>query len=126
MAVTPFASLEDLGAYLGAEVPADSARMLVEAQRKIEAALVSALYSTDAAGENPTDATVIAALKIATCAQVKWWIDNGDEYDQAGQYTSFSIEGISATRLPGGAHLCDRAWEALHVAKLLPGTVFST
>jgi hypothetical protein len=102
--------------------------MLVEAQRMIEAALVSAVYTVDAAGENPTDTAVVAALKIATCAQVKWWIDNGDEYDQASQYSSFSIEGISVTRGAGvgGPRLCERAWNALHVAKLLPGTVAAT
>jgi hypothetical protein len=102
--------------------------MLVEAQRSVDAALKSAVYTTDAAGENPTDAAVIAALKIATCAQVKWWIDNGDEYDQASQYSSFSIDGISVTRGAGvgGPRLCERALNALQLAKLLPGTVSAT
>lgn len=101
-------------------------RMLAHAQEVVDAALTSGMYTSDTNG-NPTDATVIAALKLATCAQVEWWITTGDEFDQMSQYASFSIEGISATRV-GARHdrLCDRAWDALRVAKLLPGTVFST
>lgn len=129
MAINAYATLSDLAAYLDDELPPDSQRMLTRAQEVIDAACISAMYAIDAAGENPTDATVIAALNKATLAQVEWWIANGDEFDQMDRYSSFSVEGISVTRgatLIGRVRLCDRAWNALKAAKLLPGTIFST
>ena len=84
MALTPYASLEDLGAYLGAEVPADSQRLLARAMERVDYALTSSLYASDSNG-NPTAATVLAALKLATCAQVEYWIANGDELGQLEQ-----------------------------------------
>lgn len=71
--------------------------MLVHAQEVIDAALKAARYAVDTNG-NPTDAGIIAALNKATCAQVEWWINNGDEWDQASTVSSYSIEGISVTR----------------------------
>lgn len=130
MAITPYATLDDLGAYLGSEPPADCARLLARAQDLVDAAMTGSMYAIDAAGENPTDAAVVAALRKATCAQVEWWLADGDEFDQMTKFSSFSIEGISVARASGVGprqyRLCDRAWDALRAAKLLPGTVFST
>jgi len=111
---TPYATVTDLGAYLGTEPPADSQRMLARAQDLVDAALKSSWFAVDTSG-NPTDTAVIAGLNKAVCAQVEWWISNGDEYDQINKYSSFSIEGISVTRSAGTGRyrLADRAWDAL-------------
>jgi len=134
MATTLYASLADLSAYLGgAEPPATATRLLLRAQDLIDTALISSLFAIDdPTTGNPTDAGVLAALKKATCAQVEFWITNGDELDELGQWQSFSIEGISATRRADDSRrrerLCDRARDALRApqvsgAPLLPGWV---
>lgn len=127
--ITPYATADDLGAYLGTEPPADSDRLLIRAQELIDATLTSAMYTSDSNG-NPTDATVIGALRQATCAQVEYWITNGDELGTLDKYSSYSIEGISVSRGNVGSsrqyRLCDRSWDVLRAAKLAPGTVFST
>src|SRR5207247_254693 len=100
MATNPYATLADLGAYLGKEPPADSQRMLARAQDLIDISVKSAIYAVDANG-NPTAATVIAAFSKACCAQVEYWINNGDEFDEVNKYSYWSIDGMSATRAPG-------------------------
>ena len=125
--MTAYATLSDLNAYLGAEPPADSQRLLARAQEAVDAALRSSAYAVDTFG-NPTDATVIAAVRDATVRQVEWWLANGDELNQQGQYSSFSIEGIAVTRSTTDAptaRLCGRARDALQLAGLLPGSVLT-
>jgi hypothetical protein len=127
MGITAYATLDDLGAYLGAAPPADSQRMLARAQELIDDALISSPYLADANG-NPTDAGVLAALNKATCAQVEYWITNGDELGQLEQYHSYSIEGITVARgaASSSQDICDRAKAALRAGKLLPGAVTIT
>lgn len=129
MSVTPYATVDDLHAILGSTPPADSQRLLARAQELVDAALTSAMYTTDTNG-NATDATVLAAMNKATCFQVQSWIASGDELNEMGQWSSFTIEGISASRGSGVGsrryRLCDEAWDALRAAKLVPGTVFPT
>jgi len=127
MATSPYATVDDLHAYLGAEPPADCQRLLARAQELIDSALVSSFYATDTNG-NPTDAGVLAGFNKAVCAQVEWWLANGgDEFEQMSQFVSFSIEGISATRNSSSQRsfrLCPRAWDALR--EVITGVQFAT
>lgn len=111
-----YATLDDLGVYLGAEPPSDSQRLLARAADLIDAELISSLYPTDSQG-NPTDAAMLAALNKASCQQVEWWLSNGDEFDQLRQYSSYSIEGISVQRQSSSdqsnSRLCSRALDTL-------------
>jgi hypothetical protein len=127
LAINPYATIADLEVYLAAEPPVEAQRLLNRAQELIDDALISSPYVSDANG-NPTDAGVLAALNKATCAQVEYWITNGDELGQLKQYQSYSIEGISVTRggLASSSDICDRAKAALRAGKLLPGAVSIT
>lgn len=127
MSITPYATVTDLGAYLGAEPPADTQRLLARAQELVDATLTSSPYTADANG-NPTDATVLAGLNLAVCAQVEYWLANGDELGQLQEFSSFNIEGISVSRgnAMGTGRLCDRSRDALRAAMLLPGRVTTT
>lgn len=122
-----YATAADLEAFLGAPPPATAERLLDRATELVDAALTSAMYSVDTNG-NATDATVIAAMNKATCAQVESWLASGDEFDELGAWKSYTMAGLSVSREAPGRHsrLCDRSLDALRAAKLIPGTVFPT
>jgi len=111
---SPYATVDDLHAYLGTAPPADSQRMLARAQDLVDAVLNTSSYVTDT-NDNPTDTATIAAFKTACCAQVEYWIANGDELDLQGNWTSYTMAGLSVTRAAQArqSRLCDRAVDAL-------------
>ncbi len=110
----PYATVDDLHAYLGAEPPADSQRLLARAQDLVDANLKASSYVIDANG-NPTDASTIAAFNEACCEQVEFWIANGDELDALGNWTQYVMAGLSVTRAAQSrrSRLCDRARDTL-------------
>jgi polygalacturonase len=118
MSTSPYATVDDLHAYLGTDPPLDSQRLLARAQDLVDAILNTSSYVIDANG-NPTDAATIAAFKEAVCAQVEYWITNGDELDLLGNWTSYTMAGLSVSRFgtkaAGARHarLCERAQDAL-------------
>lgn len=114
---------------------AEADRKLKRASEKVDRALLSAVYDTDTNGM-PTDANITEAFKLATCAQVVYWADTGDELGTGGQWDSVSIGSVSLTRGSksspgsGGASapsLAPQAWDHLVLAidsrgfSLLPG-----
>lgn len=109
-----YATVEDLGAFLGSEPPSGAQKMLQDASDLLDDALISAYYTTDAEGA-PTDPVVMAGFKRAVCQQVEWWTNNGVDSSQTGAWTSFSIEGISVTRDLANvrSRLCDAAYSTL-------------
>lgn len=123
---TPYATVADLESYLGVTPPDDGARLLARAQELIDASLISSFFETDTNG-NPTDPGVLAGLNKAVCAQVEWWIANGDELGQFEQYSSYSIEGISVTRESDSTRryrLCQRSYDALR--SVITGVQFAS
>jgi hypothetical protein len=111
---TPYATVDDLHAYLGSDPPADAQRLLARAQNLVDAVLNTSSFTTDASG-NPTDASVIAAFNEAVCAQVEYWIASGDELDLQGNWVQYTMAGVSVTRSAQvrQSRLCDRAVDAL-------------
>lgn len=126
MATNPYATLDDLAAYLGTEPPPGAQKMLRDACDLLDAnPLINASYQVDTGG-NPTDVAVQAALRKATCQQVEWWIQTGDPLDEMGQYSQFSFEGVLVTRrTSGGApdRVAPKARDTLRVAGLYPGRI---
>lgn len=88
--------------------------MLAMAQDLVDAVLNTSSFTTDANG-NPTDATTLAAFNKACCAQVQYWITSGDELDTLGNWTSYTMAGLTVTRAAQMRRdrLCDRAKDAL-------------
>lgn len=125
-----YATSADLAAWLGTAPPVGADRLLVQASRAINDALLTAVYPIDDAG-NPTDAAQIQALRNATCAVVEWWLETGDELGASGDWQSASAGDVSISKSTTGtttqvstSSLPARAWGELTRSGLLPGTVF--
>lgn len=93
-----YATTRDLANYTNKVPPADARRMLIRASERIDDLLLTAVYDVDAVTLMPTDAKVIQALKDATCAQVAWWVETGDESGAAGAFQQVSIGSVSLGR----------------------------
>ena len=127
-----YATPEQLTEWTGRPAPADAERLLKRASEDIDAALVAAVYATDAAGM-PTDPAVVQALADATCAQIEFQQETGDTgTGAAGRWGSVSLGPVSLSDrkdTPGGGgggdvDLAPRAHRALRAAGLLPGVIW--
>lgn len=97
-----YATTTDLANWTGTAPPDGAIRSLRRATGIIDDLLITAIYDVDADGL-PTDADVIAALRDATCEQVAWWIETGDETGAQALYASVSIGSVSLSRGPGAS-----------------------
>ncbi|MGW1489783.1 hypothetical protein [Streptomyces sp. NPDC002402] len=129
MARQPYATPEQLAAWLGTPAPADAERLIARAGEDIDSALLTAIYPVDEDGD-PTDPTIAAALASATCAQVEYWLAAGDDgTGAAGKWDSVSIGPVSlsgraaSTSGASGVELAPRAARALRRAGVTPGRV---
>lgn len=95
-----YASTAQLSAYLDGPTPDGARRLLRRASAKVDELLLTATYRTDTAGM-PVDAPVAAALAEATCAQVEWWGETGD--DGTGAVAALAGARIGTVQLPGKA-----------------------
>lgn len=125
-----YATPEQLTAWTGQQAPEGAERLLARASADVDAALLTAVYCTDAQGM-PTDPAIVAALADATCAQVEFWEATGDDgTGAAGQWDSVSIGPVAMSgrlngpQSPTDVELAPRAHRALNGAGLLPGVVW--
>ena len=122
-----YATLAELADYLHDVPPGGAAKLLVRASRRIDSVLIGAYYATDTNGL-PTDATVVAALRDAVCAQVEWWDEVGDTTGTGagGAWSTVSIGKVSLGAGSGGdappskARVSPAVYEILQVAGLHP------
>ena len=113
-----YATTEELTTYLDGSVPvpSDSDRLLQEASALIDY-WAFGTFEIDSGTELPTDADVAEALRDATCAQVRQWIEVGEENDIDGLAgTEVSLGSYSGPRAP---ELAPRAKRYLKLAGLL-------
>ncbi|MEV0438948.1 hypothetical protein AB0I84_09510 [Streptomyces spectabilis] len=127
----PYATPEQLTAWLGTPAPADAVRLLARAGDDIDSALLTAVYRVDDDG-NPTDPLITAALADASCAHVEYWLASGEDGTGAGGvWDSVSIGPVSlsgrsrTSSATGEAELAPRAVRALRRAGLTPGRVIA-
>lgn len=73
-----YATTGQLAAYLDDAPPPSARRLLRRASQKVDELLLTSTYRVDADGM-PVDAPVADALAEATCAQVAWWGEIGDD-----------------------------------------------
>jgi hypothetical protein len=94
----------------------DAARILERATEVVAEAVTTGYYTDDLG--NPTDDTVIEALRKACCAQVEQWLEVGEENDIAGYSRSatMSVGGLNLSELP--SILAPRARRILRLAGL--------
>ncbi|MFE4548282.1 hypothetical protein [Streptomyces sp. NPDC056785] len=88
-----YATTTQLAEYLGAAPPLESARLLWEATKLLDALLISAVYDVDDASM-PTDAEVAAAFADAVCSQVQFWGEVGEETDISGPLQGVVIGSV--------------------------------
>lgn len=128
-----YATLADLAGSKPEDVTLSSSdteltRQLAAASRVIGRATKTAIYDTDTDGY-PTDTEVREAFRQATCAQVYWWAETGDEQGIQAQYNSVSIGSVSISRgssggaPPSGQQLAPAAHTALLDGRVLVGSV---
>lgn len=102
-----YATLGDLAGNKPEDVTLSSSdteltRLLDSASREIRRATKTAIYDVDV-DSYPTNVDIREAFRLATCAQVYWWSETGDEQGVQGQYTSVSIGSVSLSRGGGSA-----------------------
>ncbi|MFF8095689.1 hypothetical protein [Streptomyces sp. NPDC016675] len=124
-----YATPEQLTAWTGNPAPADAERQLSRASEDVDDALLTACYRTNEQGM-PTDPAIVQALADATCAQVEYREESGDDGTGAvGRWGSVSLGPVSlgdrrdATGDPTEVDLGPRAHRALRRAGLLPGVI---
>lgn len=118
-----YATPADLTAWLpDGTVVAEPERLLSRASELIDGHVL-ATYTVDDGTGLPTDTDIAAALRDATCAQVEFWLEVGEEHDVANMAgRRVSIGHLSIDDLPG--EFAARARRLLANAGLLsPGAI---
>ena len=96
-----YATAADLTNWLPAgTVVTEPDRRIARAMLKIDGILRTAIYATDPVTGYPTDPVVIAAVRDATCAQVEYTAEQGDETGAGA--TSFQSVSIGKIQLGRG------------------------
>lgn len=133
MAARVYATASDLEDYLRADPPADADRLLERASELLDAeVLLTAWYDVDDS-LMPTNALVIAAFARATCAQVEFWGEVGEQNDTSGPIQGVTI-GSASIQYGAGSNrvtptfVAPRVYRALAVlpATVLTGVVSTT
>lgn len=95
-----YATTAQLAAYLHADAPANAVKLLEDATRALDDALLTAVYDVDSAGM-PTHPAVQAAFAEAVCTIVEWWGETGDPVGADGGWDSVSAGPVSLSRGSG-------------------------
>jgi len=95
-----YATIQQLTDYLHEAATSNAAKLLEDATRALDDALLTAVYDVDAGGM-PTDVTVQAAFAEAVCAIVEWWGETGDPVGADGGWDSVSAGPVSLSRGSG-------------------------
>jgi hypothetical protein len=107
------ATTGQLATWLDDDAPDGAEHLLDRATELIDEHIVST-YDID-------DDDVKAALADATCAQVEFWLEVGEEHDVSGQRGQISVAGLQISKLPPTLAL--RARRALTRENLLSRSV---
>ncbi len=116
--MTAYATVTHLNAHLPVaqqvdteddDAVAEAERLLARASELVDAA-VRARYAVDTDGD-PTDATVIVALRDATVRQYEAWLEVGEANDIDGLAgAQVAVDGYSGPRAP---RIAPRAYDVL-------------
>lgn len=120
-----YATVAELDGFLADTAPAEaeSNRLLARASERVDTALRTAVYAVDATGA-PTETTVIAALRDATCAQVEFWLSSDEEDDVLGPTQGYAVGGLQVQYGAGDnritpTYLAPRAAQFLRACPLI-------
>lgn len=92
-----YADTTALEEYTGTDAPTGADRLLARATELVDDRVRRSFTLGD--DDLPTDSDIAAALEQATCAQVEYWTEVGEEHD---------VEGLSGVGIAVGALRLDR------------------
>ena len=122
--VLQYATAAYLEEYLGEgyALPAEPDRVLLRASEVLAEATFgrAGLVWHDIDVDHPVDAYT-NAIRDATCAQVEFWMETGEEFDVSGLQGSLSVGRMQIGQLPN--HLAPRARRHLTRVGLITGMV---
>lgn len=104
----------DFATYSGSSAPADIERLLQRASKLVDSFVLSP-YSVEANG-SPTETYVAEALRDATCAQIEWWLETGDEVEATARFEDAGVGGLRLGTT--GLRIAPRALDELNTAGL--------
>lgn len=121
-----YATKSDLAAFLGVnedQLPEDSERLLKRASELVKQSIIIWPINTNPYSNvlvNETDEKNKEAMKLATCAQVEYWINFGENISMEG-LQNFSLGDLSMSMNVGQNKniLCERARAFLNQQGLL-------
>ncbi len=120
-----YATEDDLAGYVAAAAGLEDASRLLTRASELLDDKVRASFEVDDDTNLPTHTGVAAALRDATCAQVEFWLEVGEEHDVEGLAgRQVSIQGLSLAALP--PELAPRAQRILRTAGLLNASTIAT
>ncbi len=116
MSAVAYATAAEYETWSGQSAPSSIERLLTRASELLDATATAPFIVSDTTGL-PEDVDEAAALRDATCAQVRFWVETGEEHDIDGLAgTAVSIGGVSGQRPPV---LAPQALRILRKAMLL-------
>lgn len=117
MPTVPYATPAQLETYLppNLTMPEDAQRLLERASDRVDD-FVLAGFGLDPITQLPRDEKVAWALADATCAQVEFWLEVGEEHDVDGIRGDISVPGVA---YPSPPTLAPRARSVLTRASLM-------
>lgn len=116
MSAVAYATAAEYETWSGQSAPSSIERLLTRASGLLDAT-VTASFVVDSDSGLPADAAEAEALRDAACAQVRFWVETGEEHDIDGLAgTTVSIGGVSGKRPPV---LAPQALRILRKAMLL-------
>jgi hypothetical protein len=93
-----YATVGEFMAHLDPDsVPANAARLLKNASRRLDGVLIGARYDTDTDGM-PTDPKIVDLFREAVCLQAQYIADLGDETGANANVNSQRVGGVATTR----------------------------
>jgi hypothetical protein len=93
-----YATVEEFTTFLDPDpVPANAARLLKNASRRLDGILMGACYATDDDGM-PTDPDLMVLFREAVCLQAQYIADLGDETGANANVSSQTVGSVTVTR----------------------------
>jgi len=100
MSAVAYATTAEYEAWSGQSAPSSIERLLTRASGLLDAT-VTASFVVDSDSGLPADAAEAEALRDAACAQVRFWVETGEEHDIDGLAgTAVTVGGVSGVRPP--------------------------
>lgn len=117
-----YATADEYETYTGQIPPAGIDKQLTDASRMLDSRVFrQCRYDVDETGL-PSNTTVLAAFRDATCAQAEWWEEVGDSTGAAGAgYGTVEIGTVRLSRSGAetsgqdspGREIAPKVWDAL-------------